>query len=129
MRFTVLLGLSVLLVVSLTVNGLALQDEEEDMVLEERDVSELGEAEAIFYVSEMVRELEEEDDEMMSRANKGPTPAQVQKMKQFCQKNKNTCEAGKKACQKNSKKCLAAAQKACSKANPKPPQCAQIPKS
>jgi len=67
MHITVLLGLSVLLVVSLTVNGFTVQEEaDDDTMLEVREVDDMDDAETIFYVSEILRDLENEmDDEDM----------------------------------------------------------------
>jgi len=134
MHITVLLGLSVLLVVSLTVSGFTVQEdnEDEEMMLSGREVDQFDDAEAIYFMSEAQREMEEEDDEeelTLRAAGAGgyPTPAQVNKVKGYCKKNPAQCQKAKAACKANPAGCKAKAKAACGKIKgTKPAACAKI---
>jgi len=141
MHITVLLGLSVLLVVSLTVSGFSVQedDEDEEMMLSGREVQQFDDAESIYFMTEAQREIQAEGDEeemtlrvAASAVGTIPagyvTPAQLAKVNAYCQKNPAKCAKAKAACIANPAGCKAKAAAACKKYKgaKKPAICAQL---
>jgi len=126
MHITVLVGLSVLLVVSLA-NGYAVQDDEDEMNFVGRELSEFSGAEAVFFLTETLREMDQDDEDVLSSRHAQPSAAQIAKMKAYCQQNPKNCQKGKAKCQKNPQACIAKAQQACKGSSN--PACQLVPTS